>query len=438
MLSRKIEKKLLEWKNNKNKLPLLIRGCRQCGKTSSVLKFANENYKNVVYINFLEHPEYKAIFKDTLDVNKIVEKLSTLYNFNVNEKETIIIFDEIQTCGNARTSLKFFKLDGRYDVIAIGSLLGVRGVGDDIVSVPVGYEENMYMYPMDFEEFLYANNINGKVVDDLRKCFDAEESIDEAVHNRMWDLLLLYIVVGGMPQAVDEYVKTKKLDEVNKIQKNIISDYRDDIIKYAIKNDKIKILECFDSIPSQLSKENKKFQYAVVKNGAKSKDYKNSIEWLKDAGIVVECKNLSVLELPFDGNAINDCFKIYMQDIGLLTAMFETGTKYDILNNKLYTYKGAIFENIAADILSKMGRKLYYYRKDSGLEIDFAIRYKNECVPIEIKSSDGNAKSLKTVVKNKDIYHIDYGMKFGNYNIGRENNILTLPLYMLFLLREPL
>ena len=438
MLRRKIEKRLLKWKDNTNKKPLLIKGCRQCGKTSSVLKFAKENYKNVVYLNFIEHPEYKTFFTDTLDVNEILKKMSTLYNIGVNENvdKTILIFDEIQYCGNARTALKFFCIDGRYDVIATGSLLGVKGVGDEVVSVPVGYEENINMYPMDFEEFLWANNIHEEVINDLKNNFDNYKKIDEATHERLQKLFLSYIIVGGMPRAVDEYIKTNKLDGVLKIQKDIISDYRDDVVKYAKGNAKVKILECFDSITSQLSKENKKFQYSIVKKGSKARDYDGCIEWLVDAGIVVKCKNLNTLELPFDGNSNSDCFKIYMQDIGLLVAMLEEGTQFDILNNKLWTYKGAIYENVAADILSKMGRKLYYYRKDSGLEIDLAIRYKNECVPIEIKSQTGKAKSLTTVLKNEDVYHINYGMKFGNYNIGKEGKLLTTPLYTLFLLNE--
>ena len=436
MLKRKIEKRLLEWKGTKAKKPLLIKGVRQCGKTSSVLKFANENYENVVYINFIEHPEYKAFFADTLDVKEILKKMSSLYSIHITEEayKTIFIFDEIQNCGNARTALKFFAIDGRYDVIATGSLLGVKGAGEEPVSVPVGYEDNIYMYPMDFEEFLWANDINDETINYIKNKFDNYEKIDEATHERFKRLFLYYIIVGGMPKAVDEFVKTNKIDEVLKIQKNIISDYRDDVIKYAKGNNKVKILECFDSIPSQLSKENKKFQYSIVKKGSKARDYDGCLEWLIDAGIVVKCKNLNALELPLDGNASNDCFKIYMQDIGLLIAMFEEGTQFDILNNKLWTYKGAIFENVAADILSKMGKKLYYYKKDSGLEIDFAIRYKNECVPLEIKSQTGNAKSLKTVLKNENVYHINNGIKFGDYNIGKEGKLLTAPLYTLFLL----
>lgn len=438
MLRRKIEKQLVEWKNSSDKNPLIIKGCRQCGKTSSVLKFANENYKNVIYINFIEHPEYKLIFADSLNVNEIIKKISSLYNFTIDNdhKNNIIVLGEIQSCGNARASLKFFKLDNRYDVIATGSLLGVRGIGEEIISIPVGYESTIYMYPMDFEEFLWANNIKDETINNLNDKLLNEEVIDSATHEVMKKMILNYIVVGGMPKVVNEFINTNRIDKVVRIQKDIINDYKDDVVKYAKGNYKLKILECFNSIPSQLSKENKKFQYSMIKKGAKSRDYESCIEWLIEAGIIVKCNNLHALELPFDGNTIDDCFKLYMQDIGLLIASFEEGTQFDILNNNLYTYKGAIIENLSADILSKMGRKLYYFKKDSGLEIDFAIRYNNKCVPIEVKAKTGNAKSLNTVIKNIDVYHIDLGMKFGNYNIGRSNNILTLPLYMLFLLKN--
>ena len=438
MLKRRIEQYLNEWKIDEDKKPLVIKGVRQCGKTTSIVEFAKNNYKNVVYLNFIEHPEYKNFFSDTLDVNEIIKKMTTLYGFKIGEngKDTILIFDEIQNCGNARTALKFFKIDGRFDVIATGSLLGVKGVGEEIISIPVGYEEQITMFPMDFEEFLWANEISDEVILELKNKLLKENKIDDATHERMKKLLLSYIVVGGMPQVVSKYIDTKNFDSVIKIQKSIINDYRDDVIKYANRYDKIRILECFDSITSQLSKDNKKFQYSLIKKGAKSREYESCIDWLVEAGIVVKCNNLHSLELPLDGNKIDDCFKIYMQDIGLLISMFEEGTQFDVLNNKLYTYKGAIFENFAADVLSKMGRKLYYYRKDSGLEIDFVIRYKNECTPLEVKATTGNAKSLNTVIKNKEIYHIDNGIKIGNYNVGRENNILTIPLYMLFLIND--
>ena len=436
MLKRKIDNYLLKWKNSSDKVPLLIKGARQCGKTTSILNFAKNNYKNVVYINFIERPELKSIFGDTLDVSVIINKMTSLYGMSIDAsgKDTIIIFDEIQNCGNARTALKFFKIDGRFDVIATGSLLGVRGVGEDVISVPVGYEEQIMMYPLDFEEFLWAYGINDEVIENLKNKFENEIPVDTSTHERMKKIFLDYIIVGGMPQVVSEYIKNKNYDNVLKLQKSIINDYRDDVVKYAKNSNKIKILECFDSIASQLSKENKKFQYSLIKKGAKSRDYQDSVEWLIEAGIVVKCNNLNALELPLDGNKNDDIYKIYMQDIGLLVSMFEEGTQFDVLNNKLYTYKGALFENVVADILSKNGRKLYYYRKDSGLEIDFVIRYKNECVPVEVKSTTGNAKSLTTIMKNKNIYHINNAIKIGDYNVGKENNILTIPLYMIFLI----
>lgn len=437
MLKRKIEAKLLQWKNDKNKMPLIIKGCRQCGKTSSVLEFAKKYYKKYVYINFLEKPEYKSLFEGSLETKDIISKMSSLYSFdtNVENEPVLIILDEIQNCGNARTSLKFFKLEGRYDVIATGSLLGVKNVGDEIASIPVGYEETIEMMPLDFEEYLWANGVKQNTIDYLYNCFTNCEVVNEATHNRMNEIIQNYMIVGGMPKVVDEYIKNKSLDKVLNIQKNIINDYRDDVVKYALRKDKTKILECFDSITKQLSKENKKFQYSVVRKGSKAKEYDGCLEWLVDAGIIKKCYNLSSLELPLEGTAINDCFKIYMADIGLLVSMFEEGIQFDIINNNLLRYKGALYENLAADILNKMRRKLYYYKKQSGLEIDFVIRYNNKCTPIEVKAQTGNSRSLSAVINN-DKNDIEVGMKFGNYNVGFANNIKTYPWYMMFLLNK--
>ena len=260
--------------------------------------------------------------------------------------------------------------------------------------------------------------------------------VEEPLHSRYHQLLLQYVVVGGMPDVVQTFIDTKQMNIVLQLQRDIVRSYEDDMIKYADDKDKPLIKECFQSIPRQLAKENKKFQYSLIKKGSTATRFAGSLQWIEDAGIIKRCYNLTTTELPLDGNAINDIFKVYMIDTGLFVSMLEDGTQFDILSGNLLGYKGAIFENLAADFFSKMGRKLYYFHKDSGLEIDFFIRYKGKCMPIEIKAAQGNTKSLKTVMKNKDIYHIDYAIKLGNYNIGEENNILTLPLYMGFLLSE--
>ena len=438
MLRRKIDEILKNWKNKPNHMPLIIKGCRQCGKTFSVRNFAQNNYKHVVYINFLLNPEYASIFSGSLEIDHLTMLMETILGKSsvFVPHETIIIFDEIQDCPEARTSLKFFKEDGRYDVIGTGSLLGVIGYGKSPKSVPVGYETVVDMFPLDFEEFLWANDIKPAVIDYLKNCLETETPIAEALHKRLMELLHLYVVIGGMPNVVDAFVENHQLQEAFELQRNIVRDYEDDMVKYANEADRPFIKECFQSIPRQLAKENKKFQYSTIKKNAIAAKYANSIQWIEDAGIIKRCFNLSKPELPLDGQALQDYFKIYMVDTGLLLSKLEPGTQQDVLQGNLLGYKGAIFENLMADMFSKMGRNLYFYRKESGLEIDFVIRYKGKCTLVEVKATTGNAKSLKTVLKNYDKYHIDQAFKFGNYNIGRTGPILTLPLYMGFFLTE--
>ncbi len=438
MLKRKMEQKLIDWKNTDNHKPLIIKGCRQCGKTFSVLDFAKKNYKHVVYLNFFENPDYASVFSGSLEVDMIVMMLSALLGSEATFESgnTVLVLDEIQECPEARTALKFFRIDGRYDVIGTGSLLGVKGYGKEPKSVPVGSETVIDMYPLDFEEFLWANGIASPVIEMLRQCLQKEIPIPEALHNRMKQLFLQYTVVGGMPDAVQTFVDTKQMDDVLQIQRDIVRSYEDDMVKYAEKKDKSKIKECFQSIPKQLSKENKKFQYSVVKKGSTSSKYAGSLQWIEDAGIIVRAYNLSITELPLDGNAEEDVFKVYMRDCGLFVSMLENGTQFDILRGNLHGYKGAIFENLIADIFGKMGRKLYYFHKDSGLEVDFVIRYRGECTLVEVKAATGNTKSTKTILRHPEKYHVYHAIKLGDYNVGRTEQILTLPLYMAFLLTE--
>ncbi|MDE7284819.1 MAG: ATP-binding protein [Lachnospiraceae bacterium] len=437
MLKRKIAQSLFEWKNTSDHKPLIIKGCRQCGKTFSVMDFAKKYYKNVVYLNFFENPDYASVFEGSLEIDNIIMLLSALLPGVVFEAgETVLILDEIQDCPEARTALKFFHIDGRFDVIGTGSLLGVRGYGKEPKSIPVGFETVIDMYPLDFEEFLWANGITDQIIGLLKKNLEEQTPIPEALHSRMRQLLLQYTVVGGMPDAVQTFINSKQMDEVLRIQRNIVRSYEDDMVKYAERKDKSRIRECFQSIPKQLGKENKKFQYSVVKKGSTASRYAGSLQWIEDAGIIARCYNLSITQLPLDGNAEKDVFKVYMQDCGLFVSMLEDGTQYDILQGNLYGYKGAIFENLIADIFGKMGRKLYYFHKDSGLEVDFVIRYKGECTLVEVKAVTGNAKSTKTILSHPEKYHVVRAIKLGDYNIGKSGQMLTLPLYMAFLLRE--
>lgn len=437
MLKRKIESLLTAWKNTPEHKPLIVKGCRQCGKTFSVLDFANKNYEHTVYLNFFENPDYASVFAGSLEIDNIVMLLSALLGKNAvfEAGKTVLILDEIQECPDARTALKFFRTDGRFDVICTGSLLGVKGYGKEPKSVPVGSETVIDMYPLDFEEFLWANGVPDLAVASLKKSLDSETPVAEALHNRMRELLLQYAVVGGMPDAVQTFVNSKQMDDVLRIQRDIVRSYEDDMVKYAENRDKSRIKECFESIPRQLAKENKKFIYSVIKKGSAASKYEGSLQWIEDAGIIIRCHNLSITELPLDGNSEEDVFKVYMRDTGLFVSMLEDGTQYDILQGNLYGYKGAIFENLIADIFSKMGRKLYYFRKDSGLEVDFVIRFKGECTLVEVKAATGNIKSTKTILNHPEKYHVKSAIKLGDYNVGRNGQILTLPLYMAFLLR---
>lgn len=438
MLERKIERLLVDWKNSPKHNPLIIKGCRQCGKTFSVRNFAQKFYKYEVYINFIKNPDYISIFNGSLEIDNLIMMMSTVMGPKTKfvPKETIIIFDEIQDCPEARTSLKFFKDDGRFDVICTGSLLGVKGYGAQPRSIPVGAEELIEMFPLDFEEFLWANGIDNFIISKLRNNLENETPVPEAIHNKMNQLLLQYTVVGGMPEVVQSFIDTKQLNIVLSKQRDIVNSYADDMIKYAMPSDKSVIKECFKSIPMQLSKENKKFQYSLIKKGGTSSKFIGSLQWIEDAGIISRCYNLDNLELPLNGNASDNIFKVYMKDTGLFVSMLENGTQYDILKGNLHIYKGAIFENLVADIFSKMKRNLYYYYKPSGLEIDFIIRYKGNITLVEVKANTGNAKSVKVILSNPEKYHVYNAIKLGNYNVGRVDKTLTLPLYMCFLLTD--
>ncbi len=443
MLKRKIEQQLLDWKKSPNKTPLVIKGCRQCGKTSSVLAFAKRHYKHVVYLNFLERQEFAAAFEDSLEVNRIVMILSAMLGEEAvfEAGKTVLILDEIQDCPQARTALKFFHLDGRYDVIATGSLLGVKGYSENPRSIPVGFETVIDMYPMDFEEFLWAQGVNEGVISLLKDCLEAASPVPGALHELLNRHLLTYTVVGGMPNVVQAFTHTPHMGAVLRMQRDIVRSYEDDMVKHAERADRSRIKECFQSIPFQLAKENKKFQYSKVRKGSTAAQYAGSLQWIEDAGIISRCYNLSAPALPLAGYAERDCFKVYMVDCGLFASMLEDGTQFDILQGTRSGYRGAICENLVADMFTKMGRKLYYYRQESSLEVDFIIRYKGKCTLVEVKASTGNTKSTSTILNKPSRYHVERAIRLGTWNVGKATvgeagEVLTLPLYMAFLLRE--
>jgi len=444
MYKRKIEGRLEQWLREPKHKPIVLKGVRQCGKTSSVVDFARKHFENVVYLDFREHPDYKKFFTPNLEVEQIVMRISAaMPNAIIEEGRTCFVFDEIQDCPLARGSLKYFFLDGKYEVMCTGSLLGVNGYRtmdekkeEEEASVPVGFEDIVNMYPMDFEEWLWANGMKKMHFDYLRKCFDDETPVDDAIHERFRELLHQYVIVGGMPEVVEMFMTTKQVGKTLAVQRRIVDEYKSDMVKYAPSADKSKIRECFESIPAQLAREYKKFTYSVVKKGGRGRDYEGSLQWIEDAGIIRRSYNTQTTELPLDGNRIRSEFKVYMADIGLLVSMLEDGTQSSILEGNLLGYKGAIYENLVADILGKMERKLYYYHKDGGVELDFLVRYKGGCTPIECKATTGNAKSMSTVLKNEEKYHVTAAFKLGDYNIGRSGKMLTMPTYMAFMLNE--
>lgn len=450
MLRRKITETLRKWKNQPSHSPLVIMGIRQCGKTYISQQFAKENYKHVVYINFIKQEERKLAFYGSKDTDNIILNLSAqMRTAKFVPGETCIILDEIQDCPEARTSLKFFKEDGRYDIIATGSLLGIQGYGQDEKrkrtrktarqekgsnSVPVGYEQIVEMYPLDFEEFLWANNMSEEIIDVLKHCLAQEKPVPEGIHVAMKTLLYRYVAVGGLPAAVNALLETGNMNAVDEVWKSILKEYRSDMVKYSDDKDKPHIRACFNAIPKQLAKENKKYQYSKVETGGRGVFFKDSLQWLEDADIIRRCYNSNITGLPLEGNAIENVFKVYTADIGLLVAMLGSATRADILQGNLGGFKGAIFENLMADMLIKKGQSLYYFQKDSGMELDFLIRYKGECVPVEVKARSSQAKSIATVRKHPEKYGVKHFIKFGDYNVGRNGDLLTLPTYMQFLL----
>ena len=427
MLKRKIYDDLLHWKSRNDKQCLVVKGARQVGKSFIIELFARENYKYYKTLDFEKNPAYRVIFDGDLDINTIIKQISLrVPEVELIPGETLLFFDEIQSCPRARTALKFLTQDGRFDVIASGSLLGINY--KEVSSYPVGYVEHLEMHSLDFEEFLWANGIKPGSIADIKECFDKKIAVPSAMHERMIDLFKEYIVVGGMPRAVHEFVTTRNFAAVLKIQKAIIGDYTDDIARYAEGSEKAKARSCFMSIPKNLAKDYKKFQYSVVERGGTARKYGGSLMWLYDAGIINFCYNLSLPELPFEGYAKSDTFKVYMRDTGLLMAMLEEGSQADVIDGNLGIYKGAIYENIIADIFGKSGRKLYYFEHNGKLEIDFFIRRNKTATAVEVKSADNTkAKSMSAIIEK---YGVKHGIKLSAKNVGGAGSIDSYPLYM--------
>lgn len=445
MFKRKIMAEFEAWKNSSGrKKALVVKGLRQIGKTYSVREFAKANYENIVYVNFKENESAKKIFDADLNVNRIIIDLSALIpGIHFVEGKTVIIFDEIQECANARSSIKPFCEDGRFDIIATGSLLGIKGYNKKkSKGVPTGFERIVYMKPMDFEEFLWAKGIGEDVIQYLRDCYKNKTPVSDATHQAMLRYFKEYICVGGLPYIVDQFISTNDMNVVWQEQHDIIEEYKDDFGKHLDENENeeidlallARINRVFESIPAQLAKENKKFVFSALEKKARTENYLPAIQWLCDFGIITLCHNLNNITDPLEGNKIDNIFKIYMQDSGLFISMLDRDCASKILLGELGCYKGAIFENIIADSFSKQGRKLYYFHKDSGLEIDFVSKVNNDISLIEVKATTGNTKSAKTVLKNSQ-YDVNVCYKLSENNIGIAENIITIPYYMTFLLK---
>lgn len=435
-LKRKLDDFLLEWKKSADRKPLIVKGARQIGKTESIKHFA-VNYENFVNINFVLEKKYKTICEDGYTVQDVIRNISRIDS----EKkfipgETLILFDEIQDYPEIATSLKSFCIDRQFDVICSGSMLGINY--KRIESNSVGYKSEFQMQSMDFEEFLWAMGYGSDVVDDLLSHMQSVTPFNQTDMNVFGGLFMDYCLLGGMPEVVRSFVEKGTFEGTLALQRSLIADYKEDIKKYVGGIDKTRVLNVFNSIPVQLAKENKKFQVSKVASGAKFKDYWGCVEWLNDAGMVNLCHCLHTPELPLKGNFEETKYKIYFKDTGLLVANLDDESQEDLrANRNMNVYKGALYENIVAEILSKQGYELFYYKKEnSTLEQDFFVRTKKSLVPVEVKAKAGTAKSLSTLVKSNAYPDITTGIKFSAGNAGFQNNIYTFPYFCAFLLKR--
>lgn len=437
LLRRKIDRDLASWKSNPDRLPLIIKGARQIGKTESIRKFARENYAHVVEINFVLQKQFRGIFEDGFQVDTILKNLSLIApDFSLVPGETLLFFDELQACPNCATSLKSFKQDGRYDCICSGSLMGINY--REIESNSVGYKEDYEMHSMDFEEFLWAKGYQEGQIADLYRHMLELESFSRLELDTMFENFREYMVLGGMPAIVNSFVKNKNYSGTLKMQKQILLDYEEDITKYAGGLDQGRILNVYRKIPVFLGKENKKFQISKVERGARSREYMGTVEWLENAGIVNVCYCMSQPELPLRGNYNPDYYKIYFRDTGLLIGSLDDEVQEDLRFNKNFnTYKGAIYENIVGDMLVKQGYPLYFYRNEKGtLEMDFFVRDRDSLIPVEVKAADGATASLNRLIQEETYGDVKYGIKFGMKNIGYNGRFYTFPYFLAFFLKR--
>lgn len=432
-VKRKILNDLMKWKENLHKKPLIIKGARQVGKTYIIREFAQEAYEDLVEINFERDLEFIDLFKKTHNPKDILQYLEVAFMDKNFDRNTLFFMDEIQACSDALTSLKFLAESFPCDIICSGSMLGVAIANS--TSFPVGYIETWQMYPLSFMEFIEALGMKENVIQSLSDCLLNNLPVMEALHNKMNDLFKEYMVVGGMPEVVNKYIETKSFKETLLVQRRIVSDYLNDMVKYADGSERIKVRECYQSIPLQLAKENKKFQYKLVKSGGNARYFDASLNWLKDSGLVNLTYRLKTIDKPLEIHKESAVFKVYMADTGLLVSQFDESVIKELLNGNLGVFKGALYENIAAQILGMHERALYYFEPNTSSEIDFIIYYKGEICPLEIKA--GRNTVSKSFTNFVDKYNSPYAFRLSQKNIGtNKENVSYVPLYMLEMLLD--
>ncbi len=436
-LRRKIDAFLVDWKNRSDRLPLIVKGARQIGKTDAIRHFAATHYENVIEINFVLQKTFCDIFDDGFEVDAIIRNI-TLKNpaLSFVPGKTLIFFDELQDCVNCATSLKFFREDGRYDVICSGSMMGINY--REIESNSVGNKEDYEMFSMDFEEFLWAKEYKESQIEELYQKMLSVTPLTQIEYSVMLEAFREYMVVGGMPAIVAKFIHQKNYSGLLQMQKQILLDYEEDITKYAKGLDKGKILAVYRKIPMFLGSENKKFQISKVARNARARDYVGVTEWLENAGIVNVCHLLQQVALPLKGNYNPDNYKIYFRDTGLLIASLDDEAQEDLrLNRNFNAFKGAIYENVVADMLVKGGYTLAFYRNEKGtLELDFFVRDMNSLIPVEVKAENDSSPSLNKLITDDKYPDIQFGIKLANCNIGFNGRFYSFPYFMTFLLKR--
>lgn len=438
LLKRKIDRYLIEWKDNPDRKPLIVRGARQVGKTVSIKAFAGANYDSVIEINFALQKKFRTIFEDGYEVDDIVKNISMLEpSWLFIPHKTLLFFDELQKCPDCATSLKSFCQDRRFDVICSGSLMGIYY--EEIESNAVGFKEDYEMHSMDFEEFLWAKGYSPKQIEDLYTHMITLKPLSQVTMETMTQVFHDYMTIGGMPEVVKMYIDNGHFGGTLKLQRQLLKDYEEDITKYARETDKAKVLAVYRHITTFLAKENKKYQITKIAKGARNREYIGAVDWLSEAGVVNVCYCLSNVELPLKGNYSVDCYKIYYHDTGLLIASLDEEAQDDLRANRNFgTYKGAIYENVVGEMLIKSGyEQLYFYKHDNpALEMDFFVRDAHSLIPVEVKAKDGATSSLNNLIKWNSYPDVRYGIKLCYKNIGWNGQFFTFPYFLAFCLKR--